>query len=181
MATVAITPDQDVVTGEIFIAAPPARVFQAITDPNQMPQWWGASNMYRIKEWKADLRVGGKWPSDGVGVDGKTFRVEGEYLEVDPPRLLVHTWICTWMGTVQPSSAGNSCRKASTACIRTARSAPAPARWSKSASKASPAESPTPPATPKVGSASWDGSSPTSRKERPSTCAAEVRTEPSAR
>lgn len=37
MATVAITPDQDVVTGEIFIAAPPARVFQAITDPNQMP------------------------------------------------------------------------------------------------------------------------------------------------
>ncbi|MFZ0295698.1 MAG: SRPBCC domain-containing protein [Candidatus Sulfotelmatobacter sp.] len=101
MATVAITPDQDVVTGEIFIAAPPARVFQAITDPNQMRQWWGASNMYRIKEWKADLRVGGKWPSDGVGVDGKTFRVEGEYLEVDPPRLLVHTWICTWMGTVQ--------------------------------------------------------------------------------
>jgi uncharacterized protein YndB with AHSA1/START domain len=101
MATVAITPDQDVVTGEIFIAAPPARVFQAITDPNQMPQWWGASNMYRIEEWKADLRVGGKWSSDGIGVDGKTFRVEGEYLEIDPPRLLIHTWICSWMGAVQ--------------------------------------------------------------------------------
>jgi len=37
MANVAITPDQDVVTAEIFIAAPPARVLQAITDPNQMP------------------------------------------------------------------------------------------------------------------------------------------------
>ncbi len=33
MATVAITPDQDTVFGEIFIAAPPARVFEAITDP----------------------------------------------------------------------------------------------------------------------------------------------------
>src|ERR1700679_3720797 len=96
MATIAITPDQDVVTCEIFIAAPPARVFQAITDPNQMPQWWGASNLYRIKEWKADLRVGGKWSSDGIGADGKPFRVEGEYLEIDPPRLLVHTWTYSW-------------------------------------------------------------------------------------
>ena len=41
MATSAITPDQNVVTAEIFIAAPPERVFQAITDPTQPPQWWG--------------------------------------------------------------------------------------------------------------------------------------------
>ena len=29
----------------------------------------------------------------GTGADGTSFRVDGEYLEVDPPRLLVHTWI----------------------------------------------------------------------------------------
>ncbi|SRR5258708_30569036 len=98
MATVAITPDQDVITGEIFIAAPPARVFQAITDPDQMRHWWGAREMYHLTDSKADVRVGGKWSSDGVGVDGKTFRVAGEYLEVDPPRLLVHTWIASWCG-----------------------------------------------------------------------------------
>jgi uncharacterized protein YndB with AHSA1/START domain len=98
MATVAITPEQNIVTGEIFIAAPPARVFQAITDPIQMPRWWGASDMYHITEWKADVRVGGKWSSDGIGVDGSAFRVDGEYLEVDPPRLLVHTWIASWCG-----------------------------------------------------------------------------------
>ena len=96
MATVAVTPDQDVITGEVFVAAPPARVFQAITDPKEMPRWWGAAGLYRITEWKADLRVGGKWSSDGVGADGKTFRVEGEYLEIDPPRLLVHTWSHKW-------------------------------------------------------------------------------------
>ena len=73
MATVAITADQDVVTGEIFIEAPPARVFQAITDPSQMPRWWGASDRYRVKEWKADLRVGGRWSSEGVNKDGSDF------------------------------------------------------------------------------------------------------------
>jgi uncharacterized protein YndB with AHSA1/START domain len=98
MASVAITPDQNVITGEIFVAAPPARVFSAITDPAQVPRWWGAQNLYRITDWKADLRVGGKWSSEGAGVDGKTFRVEGEYLEVDPPRLLVHTWSANWTG-----------------------------------------------------------------------------------
>ena len=69
MATIEVTPDQDVITGEIFIAAPPERVFQAITDPHQMPQWWGQSTMYRVTECKADLRPGGKWSSVGVGAD----------------------------------------------------------------------------------------------------------------
>jgi uncharacterized protein YndB with AHSA1/START domain len=101
MATTSITPDQDAVLAEIFIAAPPERVFQAITDPNQTPQWWGQQGMYRVTEWKADLRLGGKWSSVGVGADGSSFRVEGEYLEVDPPRRLVYTWIASWTGTLK--------------------------------------------------------------------------------
>ena len=96
MATVAIAPDQNSVTGEIFIAAPPARVFEAITDPAQMPKWWGQQGVYRITECKADLSPGGKWSSVGVGADGKPFGVEGEYLELDPPRLLVQTWNPSW-------------------------------------------------------------------------------------
>jgi len=35
-----ITPDNDVVTAEIFIAAPRERIFQALTDPRQAMQWW---------------------------------------------------------------------------------------------------------------------------------------------
>jgi uncharacterized protein YndB with AHSA1/START domain len=100
MATSAFTPDNDAVVAEVFIAAPPERVFQAITDPNQMPLWWGQQGLYRVTQWKADLRPGGKWQSDGVGADGTTFRVEGEYLEVDPPRLLVHTWIASYAKTM---------------------------------------------------------------------------------
>jgi uncharacterized protein YndB with AHSA1/START domain len=100
MATVAITPDQDAIIGEIFIAAPPARIFQALTDPRQMPQWWGQKEMYRVTQFEADVRPKGKWKSTGVSANGETFEVGGEYLEVDPPRLLVHTWVASWSGTL---------------------------------------------------------------------------------
>lgn len=93
MATATITPDQDTVVAEIFIAAPPERVFQAITDPAQVSQWWGQNNLYRVTKGNSDLRVGGKWLSAGVGKDGTEFTVEGEYLEIDPPRRLVQTWV----------------------------------------------------------------------------------------
>ena len=96
MATTAISPDQDVVTAEIFIAAPPERVFQALTDPSQPTKWWGQQGLYRVTEWNADVRVGGKWSSLGMGADGKSFTVEGEYLEIDPPRRLVYTWIASF-------------------------------------------------------------------------------------
>jgi uncharacterized protein YndB with AHSA1/START domain len=101
MAIAQITPDQDAIVAEIFIAAPPERVFQALTDPAQLPRWWGQNGMYRITESTADVRPGGKWSSVGVGADGTSFRVDGEYLEVDPPRLLVHTWIKSWPGGPQ--------------------------------------------------------------------------------
>jgi uncharacterized protein YndB with AHSA1/START domain len=93
MATATITRDQNAVIAEIFIAAPPARVFQAISDPNQLPRWWGQDGLYHVTKSTMDIRPGGKWRSDGVGADGKEFYVQGEYLEVDPPRRLVHTWV----------------------------------------------------------------------------------------
>jgi uncharacterized protein YndB with AHSA1/START domain len=98
MATAQITPDNDVVVAEIFIAAPPARVFEAISNPKQTAQWWGQKGMYRLTAAQADLRPGGKWSTRGTGEDGTEFTVEGEYLEIDPPRLLVHTWRASYGG-----------------------------------------------------------------------------------
>ncbi len=96
MANVAITPEQDSVFAEIQIAAPPERVFQAITDPLQLMQWWGSPGKYRLGKWEGDLRPGGKWRSEGKNAAGESFEVHGEYLEVDPPRLLVYTWVASW-------------------------------------------------------------------------------------
>ena len=93
MATIAITRDQNTIEAEIFVAAPRERVFQALTDPNQTPRWWGQKGMYKVTRSEADFRPGGKYCSEGEGIDGTKFRVEGEYLEIDPPRLIVQTWV----------------------------------------------------------------------------------------
>jgi uncharacterized protein YndB with AHSA1/START domain len=110
MATATLTPDNDAVLAEVFIAAPPARVFDAITDPKQRAQWWGVKatvpatpgvTPFRVLAGTSDLRVGGKWTNEGVAGDGRKFHLEGEYLEIDPPRLLVHTRIADFVGNFQ--------------------------------------------------------------------------------
>jgi len=101
MATMSITPDQDVIVSEIYIAAPPERVFQALVEPQQVLQWWGQAGVYRCTEFDSDLRAGGKWRSAGVAGDSSNFTVAGEYLEVDSPRLLVYSWVASWTGDVK--------------------------------------------------------------------------------
>jgi uncharacterized protein YndB with AHSA1/START domain len=96
MATVSTSPDPDVLVLEIQIAAPLDRVFQAITDPKQVPEWWGQEGIYRVTRWEGELRPGGKWRSQGVGADGTPFEVDGEYVEIERPHLLVHTWNASW-------------------------------------------------------------------------------------
>src|ERR1700747_1262873 len=92
MATAQISPDVNTLEVEIFISAPPERVFEALTDLKQMAQWWGEKGLYRITTVEADLRVGGKGSSSGVSPDGKPFTVNGEYIKIDRPRLLVYPW-----------------------------------------------------------------------------------------
>ena len=38
------------------------------------------------------------WRAEGKGKDGKPFAVHGVYLEIDPPRKLVQTWVAAWDG-----------------------------------------------------------------------------------
>lgn len=99
MATSQVTPDA--IVSEIYIAAPPERVFQALVDPKQVLQWWGQAGIYRCTEYQNDLRAGGKWRSAGVDGLGHAFEAFGEYLEIDRPRLLVYTWVASWTGDVK--------------------------------------------------------------------------------
>lgn len=85
------------ILASVEIAAPPERVFRAITS-DEITKWWGAPGEYRVTEYTADVRPGGKWRSSGVGADGNTFSVDGEFREIDPPRLVVHTWRAPWDG-----------------------------------------------------------------------------------
>ncbi len=80
----------------IEIEASPDRVFSAWTDPEQLKAWWGDDQTYRTTGWESDLRVGGKWIARGKSLDGSTFSVEGEYLQVDRPNQLRFTWKPSW-------------------------------------------------------------------------------------
>jgi uncharacterized protein YndB with AHSA1/START domain len=104
MATTSITPTthiesgNDVVTAEVFIAAPRERVFEAITDPDQAVRWWGQAGKYVFSEFQMDVRVGGRWSCAGKSVNmGGDVSVHGEFREVDPPRRLAYSWISNWM------------------------------------------------------------------------------------
>ena len=77
---------------QIDIAAPPARVFAALTNPTQLLAWWGDRTTFPSTHWEIDPRVGGKWLSRWRGPDGASFALGGEILELDPPRLLAYSW-----------------------------------------------------------------------------------------
>jgi uncharacterized protein YndB with AHSA1/START domain len=81
----------------VEIAAPPERVFQALTDPRELEAWWGSDDWYRSHDWVVDPRPGGQWSvrtTSATGGPGSTVR--GEYIVVDSPRVLEYTWRASW-------------------------------------------------------------------------------------
>ncbi len=84
-----------VIQGTAEISAPPARVFRALTTSEQA-EWWGREGVYRTHDYNIDLRPGGKWSCKATGAKGDESTVGGEYITVDPPRLLEYTWEPSW-------------------------------------------------------------------------------------
>jgi uncharacterized protein YndB with AHSA1/START domain len=100
MAQTIITADQDAVVSEIEMAAPAERVFQALTDSDQLARWF-TNDSCPAKFWKMDARLGGSYSyaseNSKLAINGVSqFTCRGEILEFDPPRLLVYTWIGNW-------------------------------------------------------------------------------------
>lgn len=81
---------QGCVSASVEIAAPADVVFRAMTSP-QICDWWVRPGVFDTREWSGDVRAGGSWRSSGV-FRGQPYALEGEFLAVDAPRKLVHTW-----------------------------------------------------------------------------------------
>jgi uncharacterized protein YndB with AHSA1/START domain len=79
----------------VEIAAAPAAVFRALTDPDELPRWWGRPELYRTHDWKMDLRPGGKWSCQATSAQGGG-EVRGEIVAVEPPRVLEYSWEPSW-------------------------------------------------------------------------------------
>lgn len=73
------------------IKAPPARVWAAITRPEQMLQWWGPDAGPTLSA-EADVRPGGRFSIVFRLLSGDEHNPTGVYREVLPEQKLVFTW-----------------------------------------------------------------------------------------
>ena len=88
---------KDSVVQEITINATAKRVFEAIIHPEaRLKWWWNGGGRFRLTHMESDLRVGGQWTMRGVGHDERPLSVSGEYHEIEPPHLLVFSWLPDW-------------------------------------------------------------------------------------
>ena len=84
--------DQEIRMTRLF-DAPRDLVFEAMTKPEHVRQWWGRlGDGYSVPVCEIDFRVGGKWRFVNRHPQGEAA-FYGEYREIDPPGLVVFTEI----------------------------------------------------------------------------------------
>jgi len=86
----AINPQLDIVF-ERFIDAPSRLVWEALTKPEHLKEWYMPKAWGRVARAEMDVRPGGVFSIDIAGPDGKDFPNLGCFLEVIPRERLVWT------------------------------------------------------------------------------------------
>lgn len=84
------TPDPCEIHFDRTFDAPRHLVYQAMTTPALVRQWWGKRDS-TMTICEIDLRVGGKWRFGLRTPDGQDVVFHGEYVELSPPDRTVHT------------------------------------------------------------------------------------------
>ena len=74
----------------VVIAVSPERAFRALSS-EEITQWWVRPGVFDTREWTGELRLSGRWRAAGMS-RGQPYTQGGEFVEVDPPRRLAHTW-----------------------------------------------------------------------------------------
>lgn len=69
-----------------FIAATPAQVFAAMSDPVRIARWWGPDGFTNTIH-KFDFRPGGAWLLTMHGPDGKDYPNESRFTRIVPGEL----------------------------------------------------------------------------------------------
>ena len=87
-ATITTPKDREIHIERIF-NAPRERVWQAMTDPELVAEWWGRGNKLVIE--KLEVKRGGHWRFVEHSNDG-VHGFEGRFREVTPPERIVQTF-----------------------------------------------------------------------------------------
>jgi uncharacterized protein YndB with AHSA1/START domain len=73
------------------LRAPCSRVFRALTQPDELAEWWGPSG-FTAPSVVVDLHVGGSYRIAMQPPEEDLFYLSGEFREVDPPARLSYTF-----------------------------------------------------------------------------------------
>jgi uncharacterized protein YndB with AHSA1/START domain len=79
--------ETDIIVRRSF-SHPPARVWQAMTDPALIPKWMASTDT--MTRCEMDLRPGGSFYYEWGGTQGSSFYFSGPILTVDAPRHMTH-------------------------------------------------------------------------------------------
>ena len=71
--------------------APRELVFQAFTDPELVPQWWGPRRLSTLVD-KMDAKAGGQWRFLNRDPQGNEYAFHGVYHEVRAPERMIDTF-----------------------------------------------------------------------------------------
>jgi uncharacterized protein YndB with AHSA1/START domain len=82
-------PSREIVVSRIF-DAPRELVWQAMTDPNHVVNWWGPRGFTTTIE-TMDVRPGGVWKQTLHGPDGKNYPNKSIFKEVVEPERIVYS------------------------------------------------------------------------------------------
>jgi uncharacterized protein YndB with AHSA1/START domain len=88
-----VTQDEErlILRQERVFDAPLERVFEVLTEPDELVKWWGPHG-FTTPEIHLDLRVGGNYRLTMQPPDGEAFHLSGAFLEVHPPDRLGFTF-----------------------------------------------------------------------------------------
>jgi len=86
-----MSPKEPGLTITRWMAAPPAKVFAALTDPAKILRWWGPDAGLTLRA-EAELRPGGRFSVTFRTEDGGEHTSYGIYREVIEDQKLVMTW-----------------------------------------------------------------------------------------
>lgn len=75
-----------------FVRATPELVYDAWTRPEHIRRWLGPRGL-TMTVCESDLRVGGEWRFVHRGPDGVDHGFHGRYVDIEPARRLVSTWV----------------------------------------------------------------------------------------
>lgn len=84
------TPGETRIVLRRFFAAPPAEVFRAHVDPARIPRWMNIMPGWTMPVVESDARPGGAFRFRWDDGEGGGFRIEGDFIEVEPGRRILH-------------------------------------------------------------------------------------------